>query len=260
MGYFATARDWLLYAGDLARRHDRLYDTVRSFGALGDLLLRSGHHQQALFCLNSAHQFLPPGAGERSRQMNYLATALMRLGTRRDRAAAEDLLMQSFYLAQDTNDLTSMLHSLARLQFLYLDRQQPERDASQLLESAQDCQPQHPLHHVPLGFLTLGRCLAAMQCQRNEQAASLAQQACEYLRNHPAEHYWALSLYSFLQVDGPQRPALPLTVITPHAAPESLSVINRQWQSLHLHDIGVQVFNPPLQQHSLIQHRRVFFI
>lgn len=258
-GYFNCARGWLLYAGDVARQHDRLYDTVRSFGALGDLLVRAGYPQQALFSLNTAHQLLPPGAGERSRQMNYLATVLMRLDTPTDRAAAEDLLMQSYYLAQDTQDLTSMLHSLARLQFLYLDKGQVKEDIGQLLGFQQDYQPQHPLHYIPLGLLTLGRSLAAMQDKRHEQAIRMAEQACEYLKNYQAEYYWALSLCHFLQADKPLSD-LAIPELSLHPAPESQSVINQLWQSIHLDDTGTGLFKPQLQQDSLIQHRQVFFI
>lgn len=259
-GYFATARDWLLYAANLSRLHDRLYDTVRSFGALGDLFVRAGHNQQALFCLNTAHQLLPPGAGERSRQMNYLATALMRLNTSRDQTAAEELLMQSYYLAQDTGDMTSILHSMARLQFLYLDRQQPDVDVCQLLQFQPDRQAEHSMQHIPLGFLAMGRALAAMQLAHHELAAALAKQACEYLKNHPAEYYWALSLHSLLLNDKTQLPGLKLSKLHLHAAPLRSSVINQQWHDLSLQDMGAQLFQPQLQADSLIQHRQVFFI
>lgn len=258
-GYFDCARGWLLYAGDVARQHDRLYDTVRSFGALGDLLVRAGYPQQALFCLNTAQQLLPPGAGERSRQMNYLATVLMRLGEPTDWATAEDLLMQSYYLAKDTQDVTSMLHSLARLQFLYLDKGQIKEDICQLLDFPQDYHAQHALHYIPLGLFALGRSLAAMQDKRHEYAIKLAGQACEYLKNHREEYYWALSLSHFLQENKPL-PHLDLFELPLHFAPASRSVLNQPLLSIHLHDTGATLFKPQLQQDSLIQHRQVFFI
>lgn len=259
-GYFHTARNWLLYAGDLARQHDRLYDTVRSFGAMGDLFLRAGHNQQALLCLNTAHQLLPPGAGERSRQMNYQATALMRLGTPRDQATAEELLMQSFYLAQDTQDQTSMLHSLARLQFLYLDRNQPEVDACQLLGFNNSTQPVTTLQHIPAGFLALGRSFSALLSNQPEQATSFAQQACQHLQQHPAEYYWARSLLNFLQADNQQLPKLELPTLALHQAPSGQSIINQQWQHIALDNQGIELFKPQLQQQSLLQHRQVFFL
>lgn len=193
--------------------------------------------------------------------MNYLATALLRLNTRRDQAAAEDLLMQSYYLARDTGDLTSILHSMARLQFLYLDRHQPEVDVCQLLELQPDNKSAHPLHQVPLGFLALGRSLAAMQLAHKDSAATtLAQQACEHLKNHPAEYYWALSLHSFLHSNTAQLPGLQLPEIQLHQAPASYSVINQQWQDIPLQDTCSRIFKPKLQQQSLLQHRQVFFI
>lgn len=261
-GHFAAARDWLLQAGDQARIHDRLYDIVRSFGALGDLFLRTGFSQQSLFCLNTAHQTLPAGAGERSRQMNYLATVLMRLGTPQDQATAEDLLMQSFYLARDVHDQASMLHSLARLQFLYLDRQQPQTDVYKLLglQEPQPAAASSPQCKIPAGFLALARSFAAALNQQTVRAAELAEQACQLLKNHPAEYYWARSLAGHLKGTPPPDWQTLLPVLQPASAPASNSVISRQWRELELGNPGASVFQPQTQLDSLISHRQVFFL
>lgn len=153
-----------------------------------------------------------------------------------------------------------MLHSLARLQFLYLDRHQPEVDAAQLLGFSHSIQPATALQQIPAGFLALGRSFSALLCNQPEQASNLAQQACQYLHQHPAEYYWARSLHSLLQAVHQQLPALELPALPLHQAPSGHSVINQQWQHIALDDQGIELFKPPLQQHSLLQHRQVFFL
>lgn len=261
-GHWHTARLWLLHALELARTGDRLFDCVRGYGALGELLLRAGYPQQALFCLGTAHQLLPPGAGERSRQWNYLASALLRLQTERDQQAAESLLMSSFYLAlDDGNDCNSACHSLARLQFLELDRQGHQDivislHAQKTLDQASET--------VPKGFLALGRGFAAWLRGERFAAQQHAADACQHFSRHLGEAFWAAHFHQLVtatESDSP--PALPCVLIEPDAiaVPASQSVVDSLWQNLPLPNTGHAIFAPASNDIvQLIAHREKFFL
>lgn len=259
VGYWHTSRQWTLHALALARKADRLFDCVRCYGALGELLLRAGHPQQALFCLGTSHRLLPPGAGERSRQWNYLASALLRLGTEAERQSAESLLMSSFYLSQDDGDANSTCHALARLQFLALDRNQ-NHDAVTTLRAEQ--LPEHASEAVPKGFLSMGRGLAAWRRADRKAAQQYARQASQHFQNNHGEYLWAASFCRLLNIPPSPCPASapPITPdITP--APASLSPVDSLWQRIPLQDTGPTVFAPPADTMARItEHRKVFFL
>ena len=265
-GHWHTARNWLLHALALARRGDRLFDCVRGYGALGELFLRAGHAQPALFCLGTAYHLHPPGASERSRQWNYLASALMRLGTERDQQAAQALLMSSFYLALDSHDPVSASHALARLQFRELDTRTLPRDivhqlsAQQVLDAL--ARAERPAAAVPQGFLAIGRAFAAWRRGDASGAQAHAMQARQHLRHNQAEHHWASALCQGLGITAmatDQIAEAPPVEIT--AAPSEPSVIDHLWQSLALTDLGAGHFAPPQNDiDTLLVHRKVFFL
>lgn len=257
-GHWQTAREWLLYSLSLARKADRLFDSVRGFGALGELFLRAGKTQQALFCLNTAHQLLPPGGGERSRQWNYIASALLRLAGTRDLQTAESLLMSSYYLALDSNDFNSACHALARLQILELERDshidviEKLKDASAVLSQRVDA--------IPQGFLAMARGFSAWKRNDLTQAASLAQQALHHFRNHYGEYQWAQGFCTALGVETsvtpPSREVPQLS-----APPASLNTLNHIWTKGTLSNTGPSLFIPTaLDIPSLISHRQVYFL
>lgn len=254
-GHWASARSWILSALQLARRGNRQFDLVRGYGALGELFLRAGHPQPALFCLNTAYKLMPIGAAERARQWNYLASVLMRLPEPRDQQAAENMLMQSFYLAQDHNDAESAVHALARLQFLELERG-GKRDITQALVAnlLDSCQQQ-----VPRGFLAMGRAFAA---ERNQDLALAQQQvntALSCFGKGQSEFLWASQLAHCLQSqDQPAAAFNPEIELL--AAPPQISVLDSAWQLPQLADEPAR-FNPPSTGiHALLNHRKVFFL
>jgi len=118
VGHWHHARLWAVSALQQSRRANRLFDISRSFNALGDVLCRAGHTQLAHFCLICAANVLPHGSIHKARHLNNVATTLMR---QQANLRAEAVLMNSLYLAKDTNDADSSWHALARLQWLYLD-------------------------------------------------------------------------------------------------------------------------------------------
>lgn len=262
-GDWHSARGWVLHAIDRARQCSSPLDIVKGYGALGELLLRGGYPRDALFCLGTARELLPAGAVERTRQWNYLASALMRLNTPRDQLAAESLLMSSYYLAIDGADYSSAVHALARLQFLELDRQQ-QRDLPELLQCPESLvttdKPMTAQQGVPLGFLALGRAFAAWRRGDKASAVQHAAYASHCLRHTPAEQRWAQALSSYLQ--GQTRPPMDdLAGVDLHSPPPDSAVLDSHWLRPHLTDAGPAQFAPPVADpESLLHHRQVFFL
>lgn len=263
-GHWQSARGWMLHSLDLARQSNSLLDTVKGYGALGELLLRGGYPRDALFCLGTARELLPAGAAERTRQWNYLASALMRLNTERDQLAAESLLMSAYYLAMDSADLTSAIHALARLQFLELDRGQ-DRDILALVKRSdaafEQASPQSAQDGVPQGFLAIGRAFAAWRRGERSKAEQLAEHASHYLRHAQAEQRWAKALYR--QLEGatvPDEPAAE-SFIPLISAPQPVTVLDSHWLRPHLTDGGAAHFTPPDGgPEILLSHRQIFFL
>lgn len=201
-GHWQTARNWLLTGMRLARQHNRQFDIVRCYGALGELLLRAGHSRSAQLCLSAAYNLLPPGGGQRPRQLNYMASALMRNG---DMYKAESLLMTSLFMAVDEGDHESLWHSLARLQILHLRK--PEcghADARQALQSDLPA----PVS-VATAMYYLARA-ALLQKSDIAGARSALQTAINLTEaGFPVEHAWAKRALAALNGDrpGPMLPA-----------------------------------------------------
>lgn len=128
-GHWCHAKGWLLAALSAARRCCSDILCCKVYGALGELFVRAGHPAAGFFALNTAYRLLPPGAGQRARQLNYLGTALGRLG---QPLRAESILMTALQIATDQRDTGSVLHSLARL--LLLAARHPELPMAQGLD------------------------------------------------------------------------------------------------------------------------------
>lgn len=118
IGHWHHARLWGVYALQQCRVANRLFDISRCFNALGDLLCRAGHLQLAHIYLTSSSNVLPQGSVHKARHLNNVAITLMR---QQATVRAEAILMNSLYLAKDTQDHASLWHALARLQWLYID-------------------------------------------------------------------------------------------------------------------------------------------
>lgn len=237
-GHWQAARDWLLLFLAEARRSDDLFAVTQGYGALGELFLRADQGKPALACLSTAFHILPPGSGQQSRQLNYLASALIR---NREWLRAESLLMTGLQNARamlaagmDTQEATgSVWHALARLQFLELARH-PDNPV-EIPWQGQDGEKNPP--PVAQGLLAAGRALCAWR--RGDRATSITrlEEAERFLQpTLPMEHAWARRLRGMLEESGvhvsPR--VLELTALEPLPAPTAPGVLDRTWQAVPL--------------------------
>lgn len=262
-GHWQAARDWLLLSLAVARQQNRLFDIVQGYGALGELLLRGGHPQSAYTCLSNAYHILPPGSGQRPRQLNYLASALLRCG---ETLRAESLLMTSLHLAYDSNDNDSVWHALARLQFLRLNegltQKTPIEDITEALEGYVPSSENTP---IALGFLRLGQ--AVLEYRRGNRVAALSKiQSAKQFFGTPFsyEYWWALKWEAFL-TDGMavvDETSLELLQLEPLLPPPQQVVLDLSWQRLKLpKDNGfMPLTRESLETESLMAIRYLFFI
>ncbi|WP_298236497.1 hypothetical protein [uncultured Azohydromonas sp.] len=190
-GHWSSARGWLLHAAAVARCIGDESLCFKAYGALGELLLRAGQASHGFSCLDMAYHLLPAGSGQRARQLNYMGSALRRLG---EPLRAESALMMSFHMARDQGDVASQWHALARLQFVALDAQSPVDKTMRLQESLSLDQAAPA---VARGFWQLG--LARARFQMKPDGAELAtvgeqlRDAMQIFANGclPMEYCWA---------------------------------------------------------------------
>lgn len=259
-GHWQAARAWLLHALNLARSEQRLFAVTEGYGALGELLLRAGCEQAAHHCMGTAYQLLPPGAGQQAKQLNYLASALIRCG---ELLRAESLLMTSLHMAIDQGDTDSVWHALARLQFLQL--QQPaaatQHDIGQTLQAYQ------PAQRTPVacGFLAIGRALWLVQRGRLDEANTALEQArCDLGQHLPMEQLWVQRLQCAItgQTWQPDPVTQELLQLPLHLPPSGPGVLDHTWAQLPLpQGNGFAIlFEPQSTLEQQVQAWRVFFI
>ncbi|HAN99552.1 MAG TPA: hypothetical protein DCQ98_19955 [Planctomycetaceae bacterium] len=200
LGRWHTARNWTITALRLARRADRLYDVVRGYGALGEILLRGGREAEALVAFGAARRLLPAGGGERPRQLTYLATALSRSEDRWARDEAESLLMVALRLAIDADDPVGVRHALARLQMLEMRRGGAADIADRCgLEPARQRYREREIvgertesaAKLAGGLLQLARAFAAFRRGELSLAIALASESHAGFADRSAERRWA---------------------------------------------------------------------
>ena len=233
-GDWSLARDWMLHSLALARAQQRLFAVTEGYGALGELFLRAGQAQAAQACMANAYQLLPPGSGQQAKQLNYLASALLRNGAL---LRAESLLMTALHMAAAQEDADSLWHALARLQFVRL---QSSTTAAAGVDVMQGLDSYQPARKTPVacGFFHIGQALWLARQQQTGQAAQSLQQALQHLGPQlPLERIWAQRLYCALlgQPYTPD-PALlqrwaPVLQLAPDTRP---SVLDHTWQVLPL--------------------------
>lgn len=256
-GHWGQSRDWILYSLALARAQYRLFAVTEGYGALGELLLRAGHPQAAQACMSSAYQLLPPGSGQQAKQLNFLASALLRNGAA---LRAESLLMTALHMAHDQNDADSAWHALARLQFLQL-----QGDGG--YEVTQRLQSYLPATRtaVACGLLQIGRAL--WQVRQGDAAAaahSLDQALADLGPQLPLERLWAQRLRCALlqQPYSPEAAGHRWADIVPVPAPTTTPVLDLTWARLPLPSgNGFACLLQPLGSlEQEAQARTVFFI
>ena len=117
LGQFEVALKWLREGLYYANKSTDISAQVMLRGALGELLLRSGHNDKALMQMQIARSLLPLGDSRRQLQYSFLAMPIARLGKPQ---VAEDYYMRAYFIAKLTNDECSMSHALVRRAALVL--------------------------------------------------------------------------------------------------------------------------------------------
>lgn len=233
-GHWQDARCWLLHSLQQSRDEQRLFGLVQAYGALGELMLRAAQPQAAHACMSTAYHLLPPGSGQQPRQLNYLASTLMRSGAA---LRAESLLMTSLHMAHDAKDADSVWHALARLQFLLLDDRR--QSAPDVLLTLCDYLPTR-LTPVAAGFLHVGRAMREQRLGNTGAARKCLHSALGVLdlpgQALPCERAWVDRLLATL--DGlpvaPPPAVCQLLALEALPAPPGESILDRTWASLAL--------------------------
>ncbi len=254
VGHWHHARLWAVFALQQSRSANRLFDISRSFNALGDVLCRAGHTQLAHFCLISAANVLPQGSIHKARHLNNVATTLMR---QHANLRAEAVLMNSLYLAKDTNDADSSWHALARLQWLYLDIAPTVQVTTRFANIL-------PAKVVPIAsaYIEVALAIQALQQDDTSKAYQALANAAEYTSaNLPIESAW------FHYCAGkPVAEASAHLLKLPCQAPQHLSTNSALDTNVLQAKLADQQFawllqsNPQISAQQLFIQRQYFFI
>ncbi|MEI6706068.1 MAG: hypothetical protein WCK96_02915 [Methylococcales bacterium] len=250
LGHWEAAKQWLLYELPTARQQNDLFMQAQCYGALGEIFLRANYPKLAYECFGNAFHVLPKGSSQREKQYNYQASALIRTGNTEQ---AEQYLMSALYLA-DNKQIDSVWHSLARLQFLWLQQQKTDSVKTYYTEYLQ----QKPNISIPEGFLNIAWAFLAEKQQNKPEAIQLANHALNCFNDFSMERAWTLKLLQILKHE-------PLTIagIKPIQAlfPEQTSnLIESPWLKLDLSEQGFAPIQAAQSLEQLWQARLLFFI
>ncbi|MDD5272716.1 MAG: hypothetical protein PHU14_08365 [Methylovulum sp.] len=255
LGHWDTAKQWLLHELPHARQHNELFTQAECYGALGEVFLRANHNKPAYECFGNAFHVLPKGSSQREKQYNYQASALMRTG---NEGLAEQCLMSALYLAAD-KQTDSVWHSLARLQFLWLQQNKPDP----VSEHYPGHLRQKPPTGIAEGFLMMGLAFLANRQARRQEAVGWAEKACAcFNTQYPTEAYWAKKLLCVLEGGRPttalDRVIPTIDPIGPLTLPDSL--IEAAWYGIELPNQGFAPLGQAQDIATLWEARRLFFI
>lgn len=126
-GHWHSAREWALYYLSQARQQLHHFDVAKGYGALAEIFLRAGYAQQALACFQMSSHLMPVGHGQHARQLNFMASALIRNA---EYGRAEDLLHESRQISRqqlkedqpNSEAYLGFLHSTMRFCWLHMLR------------------------------------------------------------------------------------------------------------------------------------------
>ncbi len=251
LGHWEAAKQWLLYELPNARRNNDLYAQAQCYGALGELFLRANYPKLAYECFGNAFYVLPKGSSQREKQYNYQASALIRTGNLEQ---AEQCLMSALYLA-DNKQIDSVWHSLARLQFLWLQQNRNESVQSVYPNYIQ----QKPVIPVAEGFLSVALAFLETRLENKPKAiAHLTHALSCFEGNFPMEYYWALKILHALKGDSFTLHTLEsIIAIWPES---SGNLIESAWLKLHLPHQGFLPIQSAQTLEELWNIRLLFFI
>lgn len=203
-GHWDTARAWCVAYLQSARKDGHHFAMAKGYGALAEIFLRANHAKEALACFQMAYHLMPLQHNQKSRQYNFMASALIRHG---EWLRAETLLNTSRQISEnilnrnpdDVEVIASLLHSEMRLLFMALEQHQPLPEFETLL----------PVDRAPVGLQVMPTAMAYVAkglyllqdlevhglSEDYQSAEHYFHHALKLLKNHaPIERVWVLRL------------------------------------------------------------------
>lgn len=272
-GHWHLARQWCLYYLSMARQALDHFDIAKGYGALAEIFLRAGQSKEALACFQMAYHLMPLQSGQKARQYNYMASALLRHG---EFLRAEALLYSGYQEAKRTlqsepNDSQiSILHSQMRFEFLYLLSKKYHSDAKHYHQEAVDGSMNH-LKRMPCGMILMAQGIQMIKQQSFDKASVAFQGAMQtFTKQLLLEYLWANRLYQYCQNqlntecqidEGVLLNAKSLLSIEQISPPDFKVVLDKTWQQVQLHNQGFDLLlNFDLNQQELLDLWQLFFI
>lgn len=272
-GHWAAARAWCISYMQNARQNSNYFAMAKGYGALAEVFLRANHAKEALACFQMAYHLMPLQHSQKSRQYNFMASALIRHG---EWLRAETLLNTSRQLSEnslnhDSNDMeavASLLHSEMRLMFMALESGKSLPKFKPVLQ--EDCTPKG-LQIMPMAMSYVARGLFVLQDssmsveERKTLASEYLIKASIQLEDHaPIEQVWVIRLLQALgwEVDGVVlgvvQQIFVLDVIMPPTQPV---VSDRLWMYPELDNQGFELLmERDASMQSLIDFWKKLFI
>lgn len=269
-GHWNSAKMWCLYYLYLARQHHDHFSLTKGYGALAEIFLRANEAQAALACFQMSHQLMPRGQGQNEKQMNYIASALVR---NQEFLRAEGLLYSSIKTCLD-NRLTSLdksdlsiYHSISRLSFKWIAKD-GYFNVSQLksyINHIQLEQVPKGIKAIPYGFIQVAIAIGHIQSNNKETALLHLDQAQKaFDAKAPMEIAWVKQLIYVVQgkpISTPNVTQQHLLNISPITAPNIQAVMDLTWHKYSLSDQGFAgLFDSKKTMQDVIQQWKLFFI
>lgn len=251
LGYWETAKQWLLYELPKARQCNDLFLQAQCYGALGEVFLRAGYAKLAYECFGHAFYVLPKGSSQREKQYNYQASALIRTGNKEQ---AEQCLMSALYLAAGKN-VDSVWHSLARLQFLWLEQGRTDY----VKDCYADYLQEKPNVEIAEGFLNVAEAFLAYQQQEFNRAVDCIKKALGCFKSFPTEKVWAKKLLQVLENTAFDHLVFD-SVEFVFPPKNNRNLIEKSWLGSVLSNQGFQVIKTAQSWDELYKARLLFFI
>lgn len=276
-GHWSLAQAWCLYYLSQARKHSLAHvDIAKGYGALAEIFLRANKPQQALGCFQMAYHLMPLQSGQKARQYNFMASALLRHGEfLRAEALLHNSHQENLHLLKLTpNNMESqsgLLHSKMRLMFLsFLAKKEVDidDDLQAILDNETSDFSQKTM---PSGMIFIALGMDKLQQNNIKQASDYFYQAMKIFNDKMLfEYLWAYRLYDYCQssmgiscnIDEAKiKQAQSLFNIGQIIPPNSHHVMDLTWQNTQLHNQGFhQLLNDKLSKDELISLWQQFFI
>jgi len=248
-GHWKAARDWCLYYLSLARQQSCHFEVAKGYGALAEIFLRASYANEALACFQTAYHLMPLGQGQKSKQYNFMASALLR---NKEFLRAEVLLHTSRQISRNTLELdprnqdalASLCHSTMR--FYYLNSLRFEGYDLVAINLSDEniidnMNADNGLTSVPLGLLQVAKALGCLD-QDVAQAESYLTQAMEsFGPKLVMEYQWAARLKASCSprlLTEDDEKLKTIFALQPVSPPAFKVVLDQTWQQIALDNHG----------------------